>query len=259
MAVIKIPVFESGCVLTREMLEALKQYPIDFGELNFGNYSDGIISGCRVSMENGIVSVESGMVMHRGMLLFVPDGLKATVLSGNEWHVLQFVISDLRREDNFLICDVNLEISTDVQETQGNIEICRFRLQSGARLRNEYQDYHDLNTEFDTVNEIYAKWSGYKKETISARVLEEFAKEAMRKGVTNPQDAAMVQQILALGGRSINRDCIQFYISSRLSRPYVEMSNLEIYKGMEEILRNLKFTGERAPVKGREDRRIIVD
>ena len=259
MAEIKIPIFESGSVLTREMLEALKRYPMDYGELSLGNYSDGIISGCRVSMANNVVSVESGMVMHSKSLLFIPDGMKATVLPGNEWHVLQFVISAFRKENNFQVCNVDLEITADVESASSNIEICRFRLQSGARLRNEYQDFHDLNTEFDTVNEIYAKWSGYREETVSARVLEEFAKEAMKKGVQNPQDATMVQQILALGGRSINRNCLQFYLSSRLGRPYAVLSNMEIYKGLAEVLRNLKSTGDRGPARGREDRRIIVD
>lgn len=259
MAEIKIPIFESGCVLTHDMLEALKNYPLDFSNLSLKNYSDGIVSGCRVSMSGNIVSVESGIVKHSDQLILIPDGMKATAMPGNEWQVLQFVIGDFRKENNFLIGDVNLEINVDAQGHSGNIEICRFRLQNGAHLRNVYQDYNDLNTEFDTVNEIYAKWSGYQKETVSVRVLDEFAKEAMKKGVQLPQDAAMVQQILALGGRSLNRDCIQFYLSTRLSRPYGEMTNLEIYKGFGEVLRNLKTATDRGPSRGREERRIIVD
>ena len=258
MAEIKIPLFESGCVLTREMLEMLKHYPMEFSELSLKDYSDGIVSGCRVSMTGNVVSVESGMIKHMGRLLFIPEGMKAVVLPGNEWHILQFVVGESRREGNFLVCNAQLEITADLQD-QGNIEVCRFRLQGGAQLRNVYQDYNDLNTEFDTVNEIYAKWSGYRKETVSVRVLEEFAKEAMKKGVQNPQDLAMIQQILALGGRSINRESLQFYLATRLNRPYAEMTNLEIYKGFGEVLRNLQTAVPKGPGRGREERRIIVD
>ena len=259
MAGIKIPVFESGCVLTHEMLETLKNYSMDFSGLTFDGFSNGIVSGCRVSMQGNTISVDRGIIKYENRIFLIPAGMKAVVTPGNEWHILQFNIDNINRENNFLTCNVQLDISTDSQNSGSKIEICRFRLQGGAQLRNQYQDYNDLNTEYDTVNEIYAKWSGYQKETVSVRILEEFAKEAIHKGVQNPQDVAMIQQILTLCGKSINRDCLQFYISSRLSRPYKELSNLEIYKSLGEVLRNLRTNGDRGPVRPRDERRIIVD
>ncbi len=58
----------------------------------------------------------------------------------------------------------------------------------------------------------------------------------------------------------MNRDAIQFYIASRLQRSYTEMSNLDIYRGLQEVLRNVgkQGTEHRAVPTGME-RRIIVD
>lgn len=259
MAEIKIPVFESGCVLTREMLDLMKNVSLDTCNLSMAGFSDGIVSGCRVSMEGNVVSVERGIVKHDDQVFFIPAGLKAVVMPGNEWHYLQFRFGDAVREDNFWVRKLTLEIAKDDEEAKGAIEVCRFRLQSGARLRNEYKDYNDLNTEYDTVNEIYAKWSGYGKGTVSLRVLNCFAQEAIARGVQNPLDQSFIQMILNANGRSLSRDGIQFYLSSRLATPYKEMTNLEIYKGFAEVLRNLRTMREPSAGKAREERRIIVD
>ncbi|MBO4749965.1 MAG: hypothetical protein J5546_06565 [Lachnospiraceae bacterium] len=259
MAEIKIPVFESGCVLTREMLDLMENMTLDLSSLLLDGFSDGIVSGCGVSMQNGIISIARGIVKIKDHVLFIPGGLEVGVTAGNEWHVLQLRFGTPYREDNFLVRKVTLELSNDLSGGEDVIEVCRFRLQGGAQLRNQYRDYQDLNTEYDTVNEIYAKWSGYGKASVSNRVLEGFAKEAIRRGIQNPQDESFVQMVLNLNGRSMARDSIQFYISSRLSRPYKDLTNMEIYVGLGEVLRQLRSTKEHVPGRQRDDRRIIVD
>lgn len=55
------------------------------------------------------------------------------------------------------------------------------------------------------------------------------------------------------------RDSIQFYLSTRLAKPYKEMTNMEIYTGLGEVLRNLRSVKEHTVGRPRDDRRIIVD
>ncbi len=259
MAFVKLPVFEGGTILTHEMMEELKNYVVDMGRLSYAQYSDGIIQGCKVMVENMKLTLTRGIVCHHGNLLFIPEGLQVTVLPCNEWHILCLQIGEGYKEKSFLLSDVQLNVVTDVTQMDDRIEICRFRIQEGAHLRSQYRDFNDLNTEFDTINEIYAKWSGYQENTISFHILEEFAREAIKKGVQNPQDISFIQQILSLGGRSMNRSAIEFYIATRLGKPCKPMSGLEIYRGFGEILRNLKYAGERTPMRQRDERRIIVD
>lgn len=259
MAGFKVPVFEKGSVLTHEMLQALQEYSVDLGNLTYTGYSDGIVTGCRVSMQDRMISVERGIIMFAGKIYFVPKDMRMMVTPGNEWRALKFQMGTMSKNNNFMVGEINLEVSNDLNPLANKIEICRFRLQGGASLRNEYRDFNDLNTEFDTVNEIYAQWAGFQKQTVSKRILDEFAKEAIGKGVQNQQDIMFIQQILALDSRGLNRDAIEFYLSTRLQKAIKPMDNLEIYKGLEEVLRNLNGPTERTKQRQRDERRIIVD
>ncbi len=259
MAGFKIPVFESGTVLTQEMLESLKNYAIDLGTLGLAGYSDGIVSGCGVTMSGNILYVNRGIIMFAGNLYFLPQEMKIMIHPGNDWQVLRLQVGSMSRDKNFLIGELRLELTSDLTETQNKIEICRFRLQNGAMLRNQYRDFNDLSTEFDTINEIYAQWSGYQKKTISNRILIEFAKEARKKNTQNPQDILFIQQILMLNGKSMSREAILYYLSVRLNKPYKDMSNEEIYRSFCEVLRTCKFGTDMQRTRTREDRRIIVD
>lgn len=260
MAGLKIPIFEKGSVLTHEMLEVLKKYTIDISTLNYTGYSDGILNGCEVTMSDNMICVNRGIVVFNNQLFLLPQDMKIMVNPGREWQILNLCIGNMSKDKNFMTVELRLELTDDSQEYPNKLEICRFRLQNGARLRNQYRDFQDMCTEFDTVNEIYAKWSSYHKNSISNRVLKEFAKEAITKKIQNQQDICFVQQILALDGKTLNRDVIIFYLNTRLGRNHSEMTNLDIYRGLQEVLKNIQrggFGGETE--MPRAERRILID
>lgn len=259
MAGFKIPIFESGTVLTQEMLETMKMYAIDLGTLEYAGYADGIISGCEVTMTGNLLYVSRGIVVYAGNLYFLPKEMKVVINPGNDWQILRLQIGSMSREKNFMIGELQLELTSEITGAPNKIEICRFRLQSGAILRNQYRDFQDLNTEFDTINEIYAQWSGYQTQSISSRVLIEFVKEARKKNLQNQLDIMFIQQIMSLNGKAMNRDAILFYISSRMGKPYKEMNNMEIYKALSEILRTSGNGVGGHAMHQRMERRIIVD
>lgn len=259
MAGFKIPVFERGTVLTQEMLETLKSYAIDLATLEYAGYEDGIISGCQVSMLGNMIYVNRGIIKYAGNIYFLPCEFKVMANTGNQWQILRMHVGSMSRDTNFMIGELNLEISSELSAASNKIEICRFRLQGGAVLRNQYRDFNDLSTEFDTINEIHAQWAGYQCKSISNRVLTEYAKEIQKKNSQNIHDVIFIQQIMMLNGKTMARNAILYYISQRLNRPQKEMSNEEIYKALQEILRTSRMAGN-APTGGmREMRRIIVD
>ena len=259
MAGFKIPVFESGTVLTQEMLETMKNYAIDLGNLEYAGYEDGIISGCEVTMSGNYICVNRGIIKYAGNIYFLPQEFRVMINAGNDWQILRLYVGSMSREQNFLIGELHLELTSEQEAAANKIEICRFRLQNGAMLRNSYRDFADLSTEFDTVNEIYAQWSGYQCKTISPRILKEFAKGLRRKALHNMHDFIFLQQIMALDGKSLTREAIQYYISERQNIPYKELTNMEIYRALNDILRS-GMSREARPMTGqREMRRIIID
>lgn len=261
MAGVKIPVFEKGAVLTHEMLEALKEYTVDISGLRYQGYADGILSGCEVVMSENMIIVKRGIVVFNQQLYLLPATMAVMVNPGRDWQILKLCIGNMSKDKNFMVAELRLELTNDSQEYPNKIELCRFRLQDGARLRNKYRNFQDLCTEFDTVIEIYAKWSAYQESSISNRVLKEFAQEAMAKKIQNPQDICFIQQILALDGNTLNRDAIVFYLNTRLGKSNSEMTNQDIYTGLQEVLKMIQMGGESVGVNTmqRRERRILVD
>ena len=263
MAGYKVPVFEKGAILTHEMLEALKNYALDMGRLSYYGYSDGILLGCAVSIWDNIIFVSQGIVIFQQNLYFLPKDMKVTIQPGDDWQYLYFQMGSLSKDKNFILGEVQLELTTNagehIADCFNKIEICRFRLQDGAILRTQYRGFADLNTEFDTINEIYAQWSGFDRSSISNRILNIFAREAVKKSLNDPQDILFLQQILALDGKSLNRSVIEFYISVRLGQAYEEMSNQQIYEGLKEILKDISHGNRRQGLKARENQRILID
>jgi len=80
--------------------------------------------------------------------------------------------------------DIFLDDTTELREDE--MEICRFKLKAGSRLRQDYVDFHDLNTEFDTLNILHVPYAGMDLPTIAPYVTRYFAKEAYPLTVGNP-------------------------------------------------------------------------
>ena len=253
MLVKRIPVFEKGTVLSHEMLDSLKDISMDYIKINYQNYANGIISGFDMKVVNNTIIVGKGMFAFDGEIFVVSKETKVSIAPTGQWQILGINVSDSYFENNFNTTDIKIGISDD-----NHIEICRFKLQDGASLRMNYRDFYDMNTEFDTVNIIHAKWAAYNGDSISKGILEKFADGMLKQNSSNPLDIDFVSKLLALDGKTMNRKAISYYISMRLERTYSELDNLEIYKALCEILRNSKSGGRREPAF-REHRRIIVD
>lgn len=135
------------------------------------------------------------------------------------------------------------------------MEICRVRLQDGARLRSDYRNFEDMKTEFDTVNVIEAQWAAYGKESISPVILREFAKEAEKCNLSNPADITFLMRLLESDGKAINRKLIQYYLDTRLEKKDKDYTNREIYEELCMILKQLRI----GKAQTTENRRLQVD
>ena len=258
MTGMKIPVFERGSILTYDMLEQLKDYFMQAVTIPYAEYSDGILCGCRITMSNGIVQLGQGLICFQGKLLAVTDDLQVQVEPSNARQILILNIGSSYRDVNFEVIDVQLECIPETELSANQLELCRFRLQHGASLRNHYKDFFDMGTEYDTVDETFAHWASLSGETVSVCILQNFADSMLNIHAGNALDVDFVGKILMLEGRSMNRKAVLYYLANRLENPYREMSSHEMYMGLCEVIRRQRGGGgmRNAP---RENRRIIVD
>ena len=82
-------------------------------------------------------------------------------------------MSDYVRYVTEFVLDENLE------RKQNELEVCRFKLKEGTRLRAEYKDFCDIETEYDTVNLANATWTSAGGNTLSKEITDYFARKVL--------------------------------------------------------------------------------
>lgn len=254
----KMPMFMKGNLLTQDMLNALKEYELQISESYFAGYSDGIITGLDIQVTKGVIYIGKGIVKYQNRLFFIPDNTTVQIQPIDAWQTVRLVFGDIEITKTFAEQDMEIEVSRNTQHEEKSIEICRVRLQDGARLRSDYRNFEDMKTEFDTVNVIEAQWAAYGKESISPVILREFAKEAEKCTLGNQQDMMFVQQILNQNGKALNRELIEFYLNNRQEKKNPQYTNIEIYQGLCNVLKQIK-TGKAQTTENRRPRRVLVD
>jgi len=259
MIIQKEPVFKAGNILTHEMLEILKEASIDSQELKYTGYSDGVLKGCAISTAPGYIKVGKGVIILNSIPYYIYSQIEVPIQATNELLLLIARAVEEQKEVDYIVRQVEVALITKEQLLESDIELCRFRLQTGAMLRTNYRDFQDMSTEYDTVCLKNAKWSAYGKGSISIEVLKKYMSEALKCNINSPEDKQFLSRIAATDGTTLNADEINLYLSWRLNQPFKERDNDEIYKALTETLKLVK--GERANTVGRhmEHRRLIVD
>lgn len=259
MSVQKIPVFRTGNILTQEMLDILKEYAIDAEKLKYAGYADGVLKGCTITTAPGVLTVGKGIVIVKARPFYINSEITISVEPTNTTQILVVRATEEEETMDFVVREVEVVLTTEANLLNDDVEICRFRLQSGAALRTAHRDYKDMDTEFDTVCYKYAKWAAYGEYSVSLAILEKFAEEAMQSNITDPEDKRFLSRIAATDGTTLTRKEISLYLAWRLNRTYKDQKPEEIYQSLAEVLRQIQG-GRPSAMPGRTmPRKIIVD
>lgn len=81
------------------------------------------------------------------------------------------------------------ELVLDEETTcaSGELELARFKLKEGARLRRDYQTFADLATEFNTLHVIHTPYAAEEASTLSPVVMKDYAERLLRTGTSDPR------------------------------------------------------------------------
>lgn len=239
------PLFNRGRTLKIEMLEQLRDFPRDFINILLEQYSDGIITGCELSVNNHYLVIAKGIVKHGGTLYMLKESCSVAYESTNTTVMLKIRFLDETKNNDFIRSGTEIFIDDDLDIKTDELELCRFKAKTGARLRVDYINFEDMSTEYDTVNLINSPFAAPAKSSLSPSILKTFAKEAFKYPITNALDAAFCMQCLQTQ-ETLNREMIQNYLSARLRQELREYSNEEIYKYLLQILGDISQGRERS-------------
>lgn len=252
------PNFEKGRILKKEMLENLRDYPRNFFDIYFKEYSDGIITGAELTVNEKDISVAKGIIKHKNKLYILNKEEKIPYEVSNEEVLIKVKFLEEKLNGDFAVSATEIYIDEKPKLLDSEIELGRFKLHKEAVLRSDYTDFYDFETEFNTLNIINSDYAGVKVKTMSPILLKYFSKALLKTKPQNTYDIVFAMQ--CLNGNYVDRQVLLEYIKGRLGVPDKEYSNLQIYKYLCHILREAEG-GRSRDFESRMSRKtkIIVD
>jgi hypothetical protein len=252
------PNFGKGRILKKEMLESLRDYPRDYLDICFKDYSNGIISGADILVgENGI-TVSRGVVKHNNRIYMLVKDYELDCQHTNKEVLIKIKFLDGTEAGDFKLYSTIVFIDQNTALKEDELELGRFKLREGAVLRSDYTDFFDLITEYNTINVINVEYAGIKESTMNPFVLKKFSRILLECGSLNTYDIVFAMQ--CLNSPTVERDVLICYIANRLGVEYKKYSNMEIYKHLCSIVKEVK-SGKKRHVEPKKEgpMRIIVD
>ncbi|GEN36395.1 DNA and RNA helicase [Aneurinibacillus danicus] len=252
------PTFNKGRILKKEMLENLRDYPRNFIDICFKDYSDGIITGADIVVGEDEFTIGTGIIKHNGTMYMLENEYHLPYHATGAETIIKVRFTEKAVHSDFVSYGTEILLSQDMQVKRDECELGRFKLKEGARLRSEYQDFADLATEYNTINIIHTQYAGIRKSTLHPHILRYFATDILKNNSSNPYDIMFAMQ--CMNQYIVDRELILHYIANRLEIPYTQYSNEQIHKYLVRIVEEVK-RGHHVKPRARYGgpQRVIVD
>lgn len=209
------PIFRKKHILKAESLNNLRDFPRVMADLKYQEYSDGIIAGCNLRVLEKEIIIGAGMIKYNHILYFLQEEVKVPYQATSNWQYLK--IRFLNKIEGIGQIEYLTQIYLDdcmIKEQE--MELARFKLQDGAKLRYEYTNFFDYNTEFDTLNQIYVPFASPVRTTIFPQLVKTFAKEMLQKNGIDIWDRIFA--LSAMQENVILYEMIESYLNVRLGK-----------------------------------------
>ena len=256
------PAFERGRIMKKELLWALRDYSYSALQLRYQDYPDGIISGCRIKVRDDQLIVGTGIIKCQDFIFLLTEEEQVAYAPTEVFVSLKFRVKSAEEMPDYTRYVTEFVLDKNLERAQNELEICRFKLKEGARLRTEYKDFYDIQTEFDTVNLADATWVARGENTLSKEVTDYFAGKILECENPEGQDVQFAYFLLQ-SKEAVSSRVLDDYIARKTGdiRNEKIFSGEEIFWKLEEILggirRGMSARGtKRVP---HDSRMIIMD
>lgn len=257
------PIFEQDRILKKEALTAVRDYSYDQLNLMYQEYAPGLLTGGKLTVRENELELSPGILKWQNRILLITEPERIPYTATN---CMQYLKARIDIDDSLpdLITYI-VTLLLDQSEVCGehDIELCRFHLRQGAKLRGQYKDFYDLETEYDTINLICAKWGGIGGNTLPPFITQYFADEILKASGKRAEDAAFAYVCLNQT-TGIAPAILRQYVNAweagngrEADQPY--RTSLELYRGLCDILHTAQPGQPRAEAPRKERRKILID
>jgi hypothetical protein len=250
----KMPLFNPA-PLRKEILESMRDLAAGEQFARYKSYSDGILSGCELTERDMRLVVGEGLVKFGGRVYVLGAAAGVEYRHTDDWTVLKIRFGGEEKTRDFLRFTGQLTLDDNTNILPNELELGRFKLKRGSRLRTEYVDFGDMETEFDTINPVNVLYAGVGEPALSPVILSHFAREAYSYA-KEPLDVSFCTCCAANSG-VMSRESLRLYVIRRLERDKRDFTNLELHNYLSEILDEIKGV-TRAKSKGLSDGVLLL-
>lgn len=255
------PLFERNRILKKELMWALRDYAFANIQLEYQEFADGIIKGCEVKVRGQELAVSKGIVKYGGFVYLVTEEMPIPYEPKECLQVLKMKLEEDKRSEDLIAYRVTLFLDESPVKQEGELEVCRFKLQHGSRLREDYKNFEDMATEFDTVNLLEADFSSVTGKSLASKVTGYFAREALKAEYCQAEDISFAYLCLAQPG-AVSREVVWDYVGRKMGmdgEEYNGRGNREVFDGMVSVLRGMQTGNGRRMGREGGRRRILVE
>lgn len=254
------PAFERGRIMKKELLWALRDYSYSALQLQYKDYPDGIISGCGIQIKEHLICIRQGMIKCQGFIFLITKEEQVEYAPTDKYISLKFRVADKEELPDYTRYITQFVLDDALERQLNEIEICRFKLKEGARLRTDYKDFFDIRTEFDTVNLAAATWSAADGNTLSKEITDYFARKVLECEKAETRDIQFAYFLLQ-SKEAVRHEVLADYVRRKTGRDGRYDGTQEMFHALENILELIRrgsdvhATGTRAS----DHRMIIID
>lgn len=253
------PLFERNRILKKELLWSLRDYSFSHVQLEYQEYGQGMIRGCALDFHEDELIVGPGILKCGRFICLITEEERIPFAPANQMQFLKFQVETDQSSPDYIAYKVELHLDMDEVQGDNEFELCRFNLRHGARLRGDYTDFADMDTEYDTVNLIHSSWGGLGGKTLSPKITGIFSEAMLASANVRPEDRAFAYLCLSQPG-AVPAAVLNDYVCSRLGEgEKFPEGNLSLYEKMCDILSDARQGGTGITKKRRERHRILVD
>lgn len=229
------PIFERKRLLKIEMLSNLRDYPRACFDIMYGNYSNGVLAGTDLCVTSDAIRIGPGIVLWGGMPYVMRMEGYLSYEATEQVSYLKIKFLEKQHRVDCLAYLTEIYMDAEPAKDGRELELARFKLQKGARLRTEYTDFYDFDTEFDTLNRIHMPYASVENSTIWPEITRTFARTMLGDSVKDPLDRMFCLSCLQ-AERGVASEMICQYLNIRLDDRRDAYSNYEIYQAFIRIL-----------------------
>lgn len=253
------PLFERNRILKKELLWSLRDYSFAHIQLEYQEYEQGILRGCNLRVEEKELVVGKGILKFKDFVCLLTEEQRIPYTSVDQIQYLKISVDIDKNSQDYIAYQMKIFL-TIMEEKKGNeFELCRFHLRNGAKLRDSYKDFTDMETEYDTVNLIYSDWAGLGGKTMNPVITRYFAKLLLESEGSDLEDRAFAYLCLSKSG-AIPIKPLMSYINRRSGRIMEEkLNNLLLYQYLNQIINESQKGVKQDTGSKKERRKILVD